>query len=254
MKNKYRSVFISDVHLGTRNCKAKLLDKFLHDNSCNTLYLVGDIIDWWRMRNGLYWPQKHSNVIRRFLSMARKKTQIIYIIGNHDEFLEDFLEEGELTFGHIVIKKEAIHFGVDGKKYYVVHGDKYDLVIKHQKWMALFGDRLYDWLQRTNLLLNKIRRKLGLKYWSLAKYIKISVKGAISIILKYENAIVKDAEKGGFDGVICGHVHYPDIKNMGNVKYIKYINCGDWVDSCSAVVENHDGTFNLVKIENLEED
>ncbi|MEA3404755.1 MAG: UDP-2,3-diacylglucosamine diphosphatase [Pseudomonadota bacterium] len=237
----YRSIFISDIHLGSKGAKAELLADFLKYHHCDKLYLVGDIIDGWRLKKRIYWPQTHTNVIRRILTKAKRGTDVIYVTGNHDEFLRRY---SGVDLGNIVLTDQAEHTALNGKTYLVIHGDKYDSVVQTQKWLAIIGDWGYETLVIVNRHFNRLRRKFGMGYWSLSTYIKQKVKTAVSFISAYEEAVVKDCHEQGFQGVICGHIHHPEIRDIEGVEYY---NCGDWVESCTAIVENQNGEMKLLK-------
>lgn len=239
----YKSIFISDIHLGTRGCQADLLCKFLKENTCEQLYLVGDIIDGWRMKKRWYWPQSHTNVVRRILTAAKRDTKVHYVLGNHDEDLRKFLPF-DISFGRINISNREDHIGVDGKKYLVIHGDQFDAIMTKHKWMMFIGDNLYNTLIWLNTKLNHVRGLFGMDYWSLSQYLKNRTKQALNFIYKFEEHLALYCHKKGYDGVICGHIHTPCIKDVGG---IAYMNDGDWVESCSALVEHHDGTWELIR-------
>ncbi|WP_167550313.1 UDP-2,3-diacylglucosamine diphosphatase [Pseudovibrio ascidiaceicola] len=233
-------MFLSDVHLGTRGCQADLLLDFLKQNDADTVYLVGDIIDGWRLKRSWYWPQLHNDVVQKLLRKGRKGARIVYIPGNHDEFLRDFFG---IHFGGVEVVDQFIHEGANGKKYLVIHGDQFDVVVRHAKWLAFFGDWAYVSALNLNTVLNYCRRKLGLTYWSLSAWAKLKVKNAVNFIGKFEETLVSEAQRQKVDGVICGHIHHAaDHETNG----IHYINTGDWVESCTAVAENFDGTFELI--------
>lgn len=243
MNNIYRTIFISDVHLGTRDCKADQLNNFLKHNSCETLYLVGDIIDGWKIQqNKLKWKQSHSNVVRRILGIAKHGTKVIYVAGNHDEFLRPMIGLG-ISFGKISIHNQAEHIGVDGKRYLVTHGDLFDGISKIAPWLGFLGDKGYDLILAVNNKFNWIRHKLGFGYWSLSKYLKHKVKSAVDFLFQFEVTLANYCKKRGFDGVIAGHTHTPVIKDIDG---IIIMNDGDWVESLSALVENHDGSFEII--------
>ena len=243
MQKTYRSIFVSDIHFGTKDCKAHLLSNFLKHNTCETLYLVGDIIDGWKMQtNRLRWKQTHTNAIRRILGHAKRGTKVIYIAGNHDEFLRPLIPYG-FHFGLIEIHNQIEHVGLDGKHYLVVHGDLFDGITRLAPWLSFLGDHAYDFVLRMNSQFNWIRHRLGFGYWSLSQYLKYRVKKAVDFIFKYERTITAYAKKRGFDGVICGHIHHAEIKDIDG---IVYMNDGDWVESCTALVENHDGTWQII--------
>ncbi|QBZ83632.1 UDP-2,3-diacylglucosamine hydrolase [Hydrogenovibrio crunogenus] len=237
----YRSIFISDVHLGSRGAKADFLSEFLKYNQCEKLYLVGDIIDGWRLKKRIYWPQEHTNVIRRILTKAKRGTEVVFVTGNHDDFLRRY---SGVDFGNILLTDEAVHQTVTGDSILVIHGDKYDSVIQTQKWLAVIGDWGYESLVVLNRYFNRIRHKCGLGYWSLSAFIKQKVKSAVSFITAYEEVVVQDCKKRGYKGVICGHIHHPEIRD---IEGIEYLNCGDWVESCTAIVETQDGDMKLLQ-------
>jgi UDP-2,3-diacylglucosamine pyrophosphatase LpxH len=239
----YRTIWISDVHLGTRGCQAEFLLDFLKHNEAETYYLVGDIFDGWRMKKSWYWTQAHNDVIQKLLRKARKGTQIIYIPGNHDEALRDF-SASALQFGGIALQDEAIHVTADGRRLLVVHGDAFDGVVKYARWLALLGDWAYTAMLFANLIFNRIRRRLGYGYWSLSAYLKAKVKNAVEFVGNYEHAIAEEARKRGVDGIVCGHIHKPEMRMIEGVLYC---NDGDWVESCSALVEHMDGTLEIIR-------
>lgn len=237
---RYRSIWISDVHLGFPGCSANYLLDFLRSTKCDYLYLVGDIIDVWYMKKRMYWPQEHNNVIRTILGKAKHGTKVIYIPGNHDEIFRDYVG---LEFGNIKIKQDAIHTMVDGKRFLVSHGDEFDTVVQCSPVLAIFGSKLYDWLLYANRHVNYVLRKLGYGYWSLASFLKHKVKNAVQYIGNFEHAVMYAAVGKGVDGYICGHIHRPEISKMNT---IMYCNTGDWVESCSALVEKDDGTLEIL--------
>jgi len=240
---RYKTIFISDVHLGTRDCKAKQLDSFLKNHSCETLYLVGDILDAWRIQQNKWrWKQTHTNVVRRILGYAKKGINVIYITGNHDEFLRPLIPFG-INFGMVQIVNRIEHIGVNGKKYLVVHGDMFDGITRLAPWLAFLGDKAYDFVLDLNNKFNWIRHKLGFGYWSLSKFLKHRVKKAVDFMFHFEYNITSYAKKRGYQGVICGHTHTPIIKEVND---IAYMNDGDWVESMSALVEHFDGTWEIV--------
>jgi UDP-2,3-diacylglucosamine pyrophosphatase LpxH len=243
-KNHYRAVWISDIHLGTRGCKHKQLKHFLQSFKTDTLYLVGDIIDGWAINNGsCYFPQEHVDIIRRILQKSKKDTKVKYIIGNHDEFLRNYLEFLDKDFGNIEITNETVHETLTGKKLWIIHADLYDNIILHNKWIAHIGDRCYNALILLNCFYNYCRRKLGYRYWSLSAYLKHKVKIAVQFITAFEQTVVYECKKRGYDGVVCGHIHHAEIKQIDD---IIYYNDGDWVESCTALVEDFDGNINLI--------
>jgi len=237
---RVRSMFLSDVHLGTRGCKAEQLLGFLRHYDADMVYLVGDIVDGWRLKSGWYWPQSHNDVVQKLLRKVRKGARLVYIPGNHDEFLKDYIGG---TFGDIVLVDEAIHEAADGRRYLVIHGDRFDLVVRHARWLALLGDGAYSAALVLNTYLNVLRRRLGLTYWSLSAWAKRRVKNAVNYISRFEAFLSSEAERQGLDGVICGHIHHPASYDLHG---IRYVNTGDWVESCTAVVEHYDGTLEIV--------
>jgi UDP-2,3-diacylglucosamine pyrophosphatase LpxH len=237
-----RAAWISDTHLGTRGCNATALLEFLRQNEFDTLYIVGDLIDIWSLRRGIYWPQQHNDVIQKILRKARKGTRVIYIPGNHDELVSSFCG----TYGNIEIKEHAIHVTASGERVLVIHGHEMDVVVSgsgRMKWLAVAGDVGYQFLLSLNPLINFVRRRFGLGYWSLSAYAKRRVKDAVSFISEFEAAVAHYAERYHVDAVLCGHIHSAAIREFGKVAYY---NCGDWVESCTALVEGHDGMIALV--------
>jgi UDP-2,3-diacylglucosamine pyrophosphatase LpxH len=234
----YRTAWISDIHLGTRGSCAEAVLDFLRDNDFDTLYLVGDIIDIWALRRGIYWPQTHNDVIQKLLRKSRKGTHLIYIPGNHDEFVAAYMGQ----FGTITLQPQAIHQCADGQRLLVMHGHELDTVVQNLGWLAHLGDIGYKFLMRTNGFVNWFRRLFGREYWSLSAYIKNEVKNVVSFIGDFENAIVQYAKERGVNAVLCGHIHHPAIRQIGP---ITYYNSGDWVESCSALVETDDGKIEL---------
>jgi UDP-2,3-diacylglucosamine pyrophosphatase LpxH len=239
-KRHYRAIFISDLHLGTPGCQAEALLEFLKTHTCDTLYLVGDIIDGWQLRRKWYWPQAHNDVVQKLLRKARKGCRVVYVPGNHDEFARDFLDH---SFGGVEVVEHAVHTTADGKKLWVIHGDYFDGVIQFAKWLAYVGDTLYDWALKANRHLNYMRGRLGMPYWSLSAYLKLKVKKAVNFISDFEVAVANEAKKLGYDGVVCGHIHHAEIRNIDGVLYC---NDGDWVESLSTLVEHHDGRLEIL--------
>jgi UDP-2,3-diacylglucosamine pyrophosphatase LpxH len=237
---KYRALFISDVHLGMRACQADLLIDFLRLYDAETIYLVGDIVDGWALKTGWYWPQTHNDVVQKLLRKGRKGARVVYIPGNHDEFLRDYFGT---HFGGIDVVNEAVHVAADGRKFLVIHGDLFDVVIKHARWLALLGSSAYDMAIALNTAVNGVRRRLGFTYWSLSRWAKLKVKNAVNFIGEFERVLSSEASRHGCDGVICGHIHHATIHDIYG---ITYINCGDWVESCTAVAEHYDGTFEII--------
>jgi UDP-2,3-diacylglucosamine pyrophosphatase LpxH len=238
---KYRSIWISDVHLGFRSCQAEFLLSFLQAVDCQQLYLVGDIIDLWAMKSGLHWPQAHNNVVRAILDKARGTTDVIYVPGNHDEMLRTHIGS---DFGNVAVRDEIIHTTADGRRFLILHGDKFDQVVQNKRWLAVLGSHLYELLLSFNHRLNGVRKGLGLGYWSLAAYLKHRVKNAVNYIGDFEQAVADEANARNVDGMICGHIHHAEIRDISGVTYC---NCGDWVESCTALVEHHDGRMELLR-------
>lgn len=243
MQRTYRSIFVSDVHLGTKDCKAEQLNNFLKHNTCDTLYLVGDIIDGWKVRqNKLRWKQSHTNVVRRVLGHAKRGTRVVYVAGNHDEFLRPMIPLG-ISFGMVEIVNQTEHIGVDGRHYLVVHGDMFDGITRLAPWISILGDRAYDLILRANTRLNWVMHRMGFGYFSLSLFLKRRVKRAVDFIFKFEQNLANYCKKRGFDGVICGHIHHAEIKEISGVVYM---NDGDWVESMTALVEHWDGLWEIV--------
>ena len=240
LPTRYRAIWISDFHIGTRRAQTDLLLDFLKLTESDQLYLVGDIVDNWSLKKTWYWDQNHNDVIQKLLRKARKGTRIIYIPGNHDERFRDFIGA---RFGRIAVMQDAIHVTADKKRYLVLHGDEFDGVVKYARWLALLGDKAYDIALGLNRHLNHLRRKLGLPYWSLSAFLKRRVKKAVQFVSDFEQAVVREARKRNADGVICGHIHTPE---MSVIDGVNYCNDGDWVESCSALVEHHDGRLELI--------
>jgi UDP-2,3-diacylglucosamine pyrophosphatase LpxH len=240
-RRKFRTVFISDLHLGTRACQADLLLDFIRSIECDTLYLVGDIIDGWKLKSGWHWPQSHNDVVQKLLRMARKGTAIVYLGGNHDRGVLDFCGA---HFGGVMVGREAVHETADGRRLLVTHGDAFDQVVAHAGWRAFAGDWGYRALIGANSFSNFLRRRLGLGYWSLAAHVKSKTVHALAFVRRFEDALAGEARRRGLDGVVCGHIHVAAIRDIDGVVYL---NDGDWVESCTAVVEHMDGRLELVK-------
>ena len=239
-KLHFRSIWISDIHLGTTGCQAGHLLEFLKHTDSHYLYLVGDIIDGWALKRRWYWHQQHNDIVQKILRKARKGTRVTFIAGNHDEAARQFIGLG---FGGITIADESIHVTARGKRLLVLHGDQFDGVVQCAKWLAYVGDYLYELALRLNRGFNWGRRKMGLPYWSLSQYLKHKVKNAVSYISAFEEAVARAARLRGFDGVVCGHIHRPEIRE---IEGILYCNDGDWVESLCALVETHDGELKII--------
>lgn len=237
---QFRTIFISDIHLGTSGCQAKRLLEFLKATESDKLYLIGDIVDGWQLKRRWYWHQTHNDVVQLVLKKAKKGTKVIFVPGNHDESVRQFIG---LDFGGIKIRDELVHKTADGRKMLVLHGDRFDGVIACAKWLAYVGDSLYTLILKFNQYYNSWRARVGLPYWSLSQYLKLKVKNAVSYITSFEQALAAEARKKGLDGVICGHIHKPEIRDIDG---ILYCNDGDWVESLSALVEEPSGQLRLV--------
>jgi UDP-2,3-diacylglucosamine pyrophosphatase LpxH len=237
---RYRAVFISDLHLGTAGCQAVELLEFLKQHPSETLYLVGDIIDGWQLRRKWFWPQAHNDVVQKLLRRSRKGCKVVFVPGNHDEFARQF--DGH-HFGGIEVANEAVHVTADGKRLWVVHGDHFDGVIQCAKWLAYLGDNAYEFTLRMNRHLNSLRARMGLPYWSLSQYLKHKVKKALNYVMDFERAVAAEARSRGYQGVVCGHIHRPEMRSIDGTLYC---NDGDWVESLSALVEHMDGRLELL--------
>ena len=238
---KVRSVFLSDIHLGTRACQADRLLDFLREHPAEQTYLVGDIIDFWAMSRSISWSQAQNTVVQKLLRRARHGERVVFIPGNHDEALRDYCG---IVFGDVEVVDEIVHQTAVGRRFLLIHGDQFDQVTRHHRWVAVLGDKAYETLVRINVWLSWGRRKLGISgYWSLAGYAKRKVKTALNFIFDFEESAIHHARERGLDGVICGHIHWAQIRDIGG---LTYVNCGDWVDSCTAIVEHFDGTLELV--------
>jgi UDP-2,3-diacylglucosamine pyrophosphatase LpxH len=241
MTTHYRSIFISDIHLGTKSCQAEKLLEFLRDTESEHLYLVGDIVDCWYMTKNLYWPQSHNDVIQKILRKGRKGTEIVYIPGNHDEIMRNFTDQ---FFGNIILVDQYTYIDSKGNPILVIHGDQFDVVIRKAKWLAHLGSWAYDLAISANGIVNWFRRLLRRPYWSLSAWAKQRVKSAVNFIGEYETTLANYARTQAVDGIICGHIHSANISNFDG---IAYMNCGDWVESCTALVETHDGEWRIIR-------
>lgn len=239
--NVYRSIWLSDFHLGTRDCKAELLLDFLRRNESEYLYLVGDVIDGWALRRSWYWHQRHNDVVQKLLRKARKGTRIVYIPGNHDEFVRDFLD---LQFGGIEILPRAVHHTADRRRLLILHGDEFDGVIGRARWLSLLGASAYFMCLRLNEVFNHVRRRMQMPYWSLSAYLKQRTKKAVQFIADFENAVAMEARRHDVDGIVCGHIHHAEMRMMGD---LLYANTGDWVESCTALVEHGNGRLEMIR-------
>jgi UDP-2,3-diacylglucosamine pyrophosphatase LpxH len=236
----YRTLFLSDIHLGTRGCQAELLLDFLRHNDAETIYLIGDIVDGWRLKSGWYWPQAHNDVLQKLLRKVRKGARMIYVPGNHDEFARDYIG---MVFGGVEVADHAYHMTADKKRLLIVHGDQFDIVVQHARWLAWLGDWAYTLALWLNLGFNKIRRRLGFPYWSFSAWAKLKVKNAVNFIGAFETALAEAARRHHANGVVCGHIHHAVIRDIDG---ITYINTGDFVESCTAVAEHEDGRLEVL--------
>jgi UDP-2,3-diacylglucosamine pyrophosphatase LpxH len=239
-KLRVRTVWISDLHLGTPGCQAAALLDFLRDVQCQTLYLVGDIIDGWQLRRSWYWPQAHNDVVQKLLRKARKGTRVVFVPGNHDEFARRYVSH---TFGGIEVVEDCMHVTADGRRLWITHGDLFDGVIQCAKWLAYVGDAAYEFTLKVNRWFNHARARLGLPYWSLSRYLKHKVKRAVSYVGDFEAAVAREARRRGADGVVCGHIHHAEMRDIDGTLYC---NDGDWVESLTALVEHEDGRLEII--------
>ncbi|HUS96647.1 MAG TPA: UDP-2,3-diacylglucosamine diphosphatase [Hyphomicrobiaceae bacterium] len=239
---KYRTLFISDVHLGTRSCQAEMLIDFLREHEADTIYLVGDIVDFWRIKRGAIWPHSHNQVLQMLLQKSHGGSRVIFIPGNHDDGLRAYAGS---KFGGVEIELDHVHETADGKRYLVMHGDEFDVVAQNARWLAVAGDWAYQFALWINQPFNFIRRRvLGLEYWSLSAYLKQRVKSAVNFIGDFEKSLTDEARRRGVCGVICGHIHHAASKDMSG---IHYLNSGDWVESCTAIIETDGGEFEVIR-------
>ena len=239
-RRRYRTIWISDVHLGTRGCNDRLLIDFLDHCDSDTLYLVGDIIDGWRMKKRFYWPERHNAIVRRVMKRAKRGSRVVFIPGNHDEMFRQF---SGLDFGGVEIRRSAIHETADGRRLLVLHGDEFDAVVMGQRWLAFLGDAAYNFLLKLNVVINAVRRRFDLPYWSLSAHAKHKVKDAVAFISRFEGTVATAARKRRLDGVVCGHIHTAEHRDFDG---IEYYNDGDWVESCTALVEHYDGRMEIL--------
>jgi UDP-2,3-diacylglucosamine pyrophosphatase LpxH len=238
---KFRTLFISDIHLGSKPAKAEFLIDFLRYHEAEAIYLVGDIVDGWRLRRSWHWPQSHNDVVQKLLRQARKGTRITYIAGNHDEFLRDF--QGT-HFGGIVVADRAIHETSDGRRFLVIHGDQFDSIVHNVRWLAYLGDKAYDLAIIVNRVIARFRRIFGMPYWSFSSWAKVKVKKAVNFISHFQQIVAQEARRSNVDGVICGHIHHAAMERIAGVEYV---NTGDWVESCTAVAEHFDGSMEIIQ-------
>jgi UDP-2,3-diacylglucosamine pyrophosphatase LpxH len=240
---RHRTIWLSDIHLGTPGCKAEFLVDFLKHNECETLYLVGDIIDGWKLRGSWFWPQEHTNVIRKLLTKSKRGTQTYYVTGNHDEFLRKFVGY-KLEIGNVRLVNEMIHHTADGRRLLVIHGDAFDVITRYHRWVAMAGDAAYQATMTANYWFNRARRRVGLPYFSLSAFAKQRVKTAVNVVSSFEESVAHECRRRGLEGVICGHIHHAEIRQIEGVTYH---NCGDWVESCTALTEDFNGQLRVVR-------
>ena len=243
LPERVRAIFLSDLHLGTPACQAERLLDFLKTYDSEYLFLVGDIVDFWAMkRRGVYWSEHQNTVVQKILKRARHDVKVMFVPGNHDEAAR---EHAGISFGNIRVERDYVHIAADGRRYLLIHGDEFDQVTRYHKWLAILGDHAYAFVVRLNMWLSRMRRTFGIPgYWSLSGYANLKVKKAVSFIFDFEDSVLRHARERGVDGVICGHIHSATIRDQGG---ITYINCGDWVDSCTAIVEHENGSMELVR-------
>jgi UDP-2,3-diacylglucosamine pyrophosphatase LpxH len=236
-----RSLFLSDIHLGTRACQADRLNDFLRAYKAESVFLIGDIVDFWAMNRGIHWTAEQNTFVQKLLRRARRGERVVFVPGNHDEALREYVG---IAFGDIEVVAEHVHELADGRRFLLLHGDEFDQITRHHRWVAVLGDVAYDWLVRLNGILSYARRRLGISgYWSLAGYAKRRIKKALQFVFDFEDSALHCARQRGLDGIICGHIHCATIREVGA---LTYVNCGDWVDSCTAIVEHHDGSLELI--------
>lgn len=239
-RRRFRSIWISDVHLGFKSCRADFLLDFLHATESQNLYLVGDIIDVWSLKRTFFWPQEHNNVIRTVLGKAKHGTRVVYVPGNHDEMFRDY---AGMVFGNVEIHREFVHTTADGRRLLLLHGDEFDSVVRCHPFIAGLGSHCYSLLLRANRYVNRLRRMFGFPYWSLSNYLKQKVKNAVSYISNFEEAVARAARSRSVDGIVCGHIHRAEMRD---IRGVLYCNDGDWVESCTTLVEHEDGTLELI--------
>lgn len=237
---RFRTIFFSDIHLGSKPAKAEYLIDFLRYHDAETIYLVGDIVDGWRLKRSWHWPQAHNDVVQKLLRKARKGAKVVYIAGNHDEFLRPF--QG-VHFGGIVVADRTVHKAADGRRFLVIHGDQFDTIVHNVRWLAYLGDKAYDAAIVVNRVIGAFRRLFGRPYWSFSSWAKVKVKKAVKFISSFQDILVQEAARAEVDGVICGHIHHAAIEE---IKGIQYMNTGDWVESCTALTEDFDGNFEII--------
>lgn len=239
-RRRFRTIWISDIHLGTRGCNADMLIDFLDATDSETMYLVGDIIDGWRLKKKFYWPSAHNDIVWRIMKRAKRGTRVVYIPGNHDEMFRQF---SGLDFGGVQVRRKAIHETADGRRLLILHGDEFDAITLTHAWLAHLGDIAYNWMMRLNFGVNRVRRALNMPYWSLSKHAKHKVKNAVAFISRFEEIVAREAGMRGVDGVVCGHIHTAEVRE---IEGIEYYNDGDWVEGCTALVEHFDGRMEVL--------
>ena len=241
-KKYYRTIVLSDMHLGAKSCQYKQIEKFLDSHDCDYLYLNGDIIDGWALRRRWRWYTEYNTIIKKILKKSERGTQVIYVLGNHDDFLRAWLGSN-LKFGNISITNEAVHQSATGENYLVTHGDLFDGVSRLAPWLSWAGSAGYELLINANMVYNRMRKFLGFGYWSFSSWIKKNVKKAVDHVFRFEHNLTFYARSRGYFGVICGHVHTPEIKTVNG---ISYLNSGDWQESCTALVEDEQGYWEII--------
>ncbi len=240
-RRRYRALFLSDLHLGTRASKPAAFLDFLHHHDAETIYLVGDIVDFWRLRHETIWPASHNQVVQTLLAKVRQGSRVVFIPGNHDEALRVYCG---MNFAGIEIERDCIHTTAAGERLLIVHGDEFDVVESYPRLLRFFGDRAYEFVLWCDRPLNWTRRRFGLPFWSLSAYVKTRVKAAAAYIDEFEAALAGEATRRGFDGVVCGHVHQPADRQISGVRYL---NCGDWVENCTAIAEDEEGGLSALR-------
>jgi UDP-2,3-diacylglucosamine pyrophosphatase LpxH len=239
-ESRYRSIWISDIHLGTRECQAESLLNFLRFNESEYLYLVGDIIDGWRLRKSWFWPQSHNDVVQKLLRKARKGTRVTYIPGNHDQWLQDYTQ---IQFGEVTVLNETIHKTVEGRRLLVLHGDAFEKQIQYAWWRAQLAGWGYDRMLTIDHYYNAGRARLGYSRRSFAASLKSKLAEAVQFVRNFEDAAAIEAGRRGVDGIVCGHIHTPRLREINGVLYC---NDGDWVENCTAAVEHQDGRLEVI--------
>jgi len=240
-EKRLRAIFLSDLHLGTRAAKTEALIEFLKGHDAETIYLVGDIIDFWRLKRGVIWPHGNDEILQILMERMQSGSRIVYVPGNHDEALRAYCG---MSFGGIEITRDCIHTTASGRKLLVLHGDEFDVVVRYAKWLRFLGDRSYEFVLWCDGPLNSLRRRLGFGHWSLSVYVKTRVKAAAAFIDEFEAALASEAKRRGLDGIVCGHIHHPADRLIDGVRYL---NCGDWTENCTAIAEHMDGHIEILR-------